>query len=75
MYRDVDCCWPSTQDLALRRNEVEAALGYLGSNPQLVVEDKGWSLKKGSNLEFSNRKDATRAMVRSEGNTEFSDLL
>lgn len=70
----MDCCWPSTQDLALRRNEVEAALGYLGTNPQLVVEDKGWSLTK-ENLEFSNRKDAIRATVRSEGNTEFSDLL
>lgn len=72
MYRDMDCCWPSTQELALRRNEVEAVLG---TSPQLAVEDKGWSLKKGSNLEFSNRKDATRAPVRSEGNTEFSGLL
>lgn len=40
MYRDTDCCWPSTQELALRCNEFEAVLGHLGTNPQLAVEDK-----------------------------------
>lgn len=54
----MDCCWARSQELALRHNEFEAVRRHLSTSSQLAAEDKGWSLNKGSNSEFSNKKDA-----------------